>query len=117
MPLTAARLPLLLLAVFASVLLVNLGTLWLLTDRIFQTELAPVVQNKGFVVGDTLARRLEDAVQLGVPLDELVDREKFREQIRRVLKGEVDEALRIQFPRNAQRLRWLNHWLHDGPPD
>jgi len=61
-----------------------------------------------------LARR--DEAHLHPVIEEMIDREKFREQIHFAQQGSGDPFFSFQFRANARRVRWLNHWLQGGPP-
>jgi len=48
-------------------------------------------------------------------LDELVDRAKWRSQIKGIESGPKNELRDMMLRRQSQSINWLNHWLHDGP--
>lgn len=57
------------------------------------------------------AGRLEPNLHPAV--DALIDREKFRRQIARAARGQVDEAFGFSFRRAVTALHWLNGWFED----
>lgn len=61
------------------------------------------------------ARRQE--TYLHPMLDEMIDRQKFREQINLAAQGGVDKSFFFVFRRSTEAIRWLNHWLYGHPVD
>jgi asparagine synthase (glutamine-hydrolysing) len=61
------------------------------------------------------ARRQE--AHLHPALTELIDRVKWREQIKQAQQGKAPEAFGLSFHQNTKAIRLLNNWLNDGPPD
>ena len=62
-----------------------------------------------------LARRNE--ARLHPALDELIQRDKFRQQIKQAAQGSGDEAFTFAFRKNVRAILRLNHWLHQGALD
>ncbi|GAB6039788.1 asparagine synthase-related protein [Endothiovibrio diazotrophicus] len=71
--------------------------------------------DRGVVSASERARRHE--ARLHPALEELLDREKWREQIERAARGKVPADFRIPFRRTSRAVRWLNHWLYGEPVD
>ena len=60
-----------------AVLLLAQGALSLYALRGFEDELAPQLHRKAEVVGRSVAAQIEEAVQLGIPFDQLVGMDAF----------------------------------------
>ncbi|MCA9051854.1 MAG: hypothetical protein KDA89_24115, partial [Planctomycetaceae bacterium] len=61
-----------------------------------------------------MAQRHE--AELHADLSELLDRRKWREQIKRVQTGNVPTDFAFHFYRTGQAIHCLNHWLHNRSP-
>lgn len=50
-------------------------------------------------------------------LEAVIDRQKYREQIKFVSQGTADISYMFVFRRSTEAVRWLNHWLYGHPVD
>ena len=80
------------------------------TERLRKT-----MNNSGIQNAAEQARREE--AHLHPALAELIDRVKWREQIKQAQQGEAPDVFSVNFHQSAKAIRLLNNWLNDGPPD
>ena len=82
---------------------------WKPTKSMGEGPLRRLLQGEGLRDLGRQGRSLE--ADLCPELDELVDRDRFRQQIKRALEGGDDWQFALNFRRNVVALSWLDAWL------